>query len=334
MTDKEFHSILQNYLQGKSTPEEERIVEAFFRKNVEKEAFQDYSPQEEQEARNYIKSQVWKHLKPEAAPTRKKPAINVFRFAALAAILMALSLWVYITWFSPTEIQQITKTTGRGQRTTVTLSDGSKVQLNAESEVTYPERFTDQRTRVIALTGEAFFEVKENPGKPFIVKTGNLNTTVLGTSFNVRAYPEDENIAVTVATGKVLVAPSPHPETTAKGTPLSTGVKLEKNQQARFHKTRASITLSEVSLEEHLAWKDGIIRFDDIPLAEAMSLLERWFNVSIQLERPDLGSCYIDGSYEGESLVNILESMKFVNGVAYEFQGNDKILITGNTCKN
>ena len=332
MDDQEFHRILQKYLQEKCTPAEKKAVENFYQRNQQKELLADYSEAEERKILELIKAKVFDQIKIREVK-KPKPWATFAKIAASLTILIALSFWLSQNFTSEKPVEYLTKTTQRGQKSTITLSDGSTIRLNAESSVTYPASFSMLDTRTVQLNGEAFFTVKRNTTKPFVVETSSLQTTVLGTSFNVKAYHQDEVAKVTVASGKVQVASAVH--FTASSSEASTkSLFLVAGEQAAYQQHTQQLNKAEVSLESFLAWKDDLIIFDDISLHEATRVLERWFDVEIQLQRPELGECYINGSYQSEQLVNILESMKFVNGITYEFQSDRKIVIAGTECKN
>ena len=117
------------------------------------------------------------------------------------------------------------------------LPDSSRIWLNANSRFTYPEKFTDT-IRIVTLTGEAFFEVRADASKPFIVKAGKTETRVLGTSFNIKAYPQDENVELTVESGKVQFA--------VKDTTAQQAVVLGPQEQITYNKTNTSVKKQKV----------------------------------------------------------------------------------------
>lgn len=227
----------------------------------------------------------------------------------------------------------ITKTTARGQKVTLTLADGTTVQMNSESTLTYPEKFG--HTREVTLTGEAFFMVARNEQKPFIVKSGTMTTKVLGTSFNIKAF-ENEPMAVTVASGKVQVFNNPI-ENNPVGDPgdqsFLTGnahVTLVQGQQAFYDVTKGSLKKRDVNATDFIAWKDGILKFDNTKLDKVLQTLSRWYGVDFVLQDDRLKDCTIIGEYHNESLISVLENLKFVLKIDYKFQ--EDILISGSGC--
>lgn len=364
MNDKDFHKVIKRYVNGKSTPEEARAVEAFYKRNQDKELPGGLAAGDEAQLREKMREKMWGLIREQASLQPQKeqvPAGQVSsgeprpfsvakrpswprRLAVAASVALVIGTGlVYFLLNSAQTVDLITKTTARGQKSTITLADGSQVRLNAESTISYPETF-EGNTREIILTGEAFFDVTRDESRPFIIRSGEVTTTVLGTSFNISAFPA-QDIAITVATGKVQVVHNPQAvegadQSATAGSALKPegqgppAVVLVKGEQARFDISEGTIEKQQVDFTRYTAWKEGILFFDDIALRDAAKILERWYNVTIAFESEDLGQCHIEGKYEDEKLLNILESLKFVKGLSYEFQKDGTILIKGTDCKN
>lgn len=164
-----------------------------------------------------------------------------------------------------------TLSTPCGRDYEVTLSDGTRVVLNAKSELTFPSTFAGDAQRVVSLKGEAYFKVEHDERHPFIVKTDYFETKVLGTEFNVRAYSSDE-ASVTLLEGHVQVGNTQ--------TPL---LDMKPNDQVTLHKDG---TLSKMQVDTYAfsKWKEGYFYFDDVPLVEVMRELGRWYNVDVLFE--------------------------------------------------
>ena len=325
---------LERYLNGLGTAEEKAQLDAFFDAYVEKAQQSGWKNGDPDHFGKALLADIKQGIREEAREGRARRLRITqpwMRIAATVSIIFILGLGVY--WWSSDMLNantshMVTRTTAFGQRSSVALSDGTTVYLNAGSELKYPAHF-EGTIRQVSLVGEAFFEVQKNPGKPFVVQTGKVATTVLGTSFNINAYPGQDEIKVTVATGKVKVAKVD--PVTSQG---EEEVFLTPSQQATFQRNTGNLLSETVALKDHLGWREGVIRFDDIRLGEAVKILERWFDVSITLQEEATSGCYISNTFENESLVNILESIKFIKGgIDYEFMQDDKILITG-SCRH
>ncbi|WP_439484179.1 FecR family protein [Cyclobacterium plantarum] len=148
---------------------------------------------------------VWKHLEERRIRRLRKTAWiqGISKYAAVF-ILLGFTAWIYweMAFSSVDQPEMTVKQTLEGMRSTITLSDGSQIRLNENSEFEFPEAFLNGQ-RLVRLEGEAFFDITPNPDKPFIVQTGNAEIVVLGTSFNINTHQATE---VTVASGKVKVA--------------------------------------------------------------------------------------------------------------------------------
>ena len=262
----------------------------------------------------------------------KNLVFSMTRIAASIILVLGAAVFSYLYFSSGSGVAYVTKTTDRGQRLTFLLADGSKVKLNSESTITYPERFEGD-IREIQLSGEAFFEVKKDPNKPFVVISDNINTEVLGTSFNVRAFP-DENIVVTVSSGKVNVSTEKmdFSSLTAVDSQRITTIVLTAGEQATYHISRQYLTRSAVSLAHHTGWQDGILRFNETPLGEVAEILQRWYDVEIRFENDRLSSCKVTSSFNGETIEEVLEELKFIFKLNYTID-NQNIAISGKGCE-
>lgn len=164
-----------------------------------------------------------------------------------------------------------TVSTPRGKAYTVVLPDGSRAILNADSKLLFPSRFTSGN-REVQLIGEAYFEVKKDAAHPFIVKTEKVVTRVLGTEFNLTAYPESD-VSVTLISGSVMV---------------NDEVTLKPGENVLVDGEECKVTT--VDTEYYTQWKDGYFYFDNVPLVDVLVELGRWYNVNIELQNRRLMS--------------------------------------------
>lgn len=164
------------------------------------------------------------------------------------------------------EIKSATIRTPRGGQYRLTLPDGSKVWLNAESSLSYPIQFSDSIRR-ITLSGEAFFDITKNPQKPFVVESGEQRVTVIGTTFNVNAYKDATATITTLATGSIRIA-------NLDGTVISD---LRPGQQAVY--TDNKFAVKSIDPIEFTSWKDGLFVLKDVDFLTVKRQLERWYDV-------------------------------------------------------
>lgn len=191
------------------------------------------------------------------------------QIAAAAVVVLAVGWW-WNTSTGQTEAWVAINTLD-GEVKELTLPDGSQIWLNADSRLSYPESFAN---RQIKLEGEAFFEVARMEDSPFEIYSGEAKTTVLGTSFNVRAYPEEESIQISVTSGTVTFEERGGDEK----------VTLVKNTSAILSKTRQTIEKKEEAISNVTSWKTEFFDFNDIPVALILADLERHFGIRFDIQ--------------------------------------------------
>lgn len=161
----------------------------------------------------------------------------------------------------------------RGGEFSLTLSDGTEVYMNADSKLRFPTKF-GRNERVVELEGEAYFQVARNEKSPFIVKVASMEIEVLGTEFNVSAYPEDAVIQTTLVRGSVEVSSEKSGES----------VILHPGEQSALNRENNSLNVSTVDVSYVMAWKEGRLRFKEKPLREVMKIISRWYDVEVVYE--------------------------------------------------
>lgn len=202
----------------------------------------------------------------------------------------------------------------RGGEYTLFLADGTKVFLNAESSLKYPVHFAGD-LRKVKLKGEAYFEVKRDPVRPFIVDVNDLQVKVLGTSFGVRAYAEEENIWTTLVAGKVHVL---------------TGGKefnLNPSEQAVYHKGANAVKIASVDTELYVGWKDGRLVFDNCPLEQILRDLGRWYSFEVFYANQQAREIPFSLNVrKHEKFAQVLELMRNTGKVQFEINKNTVIV--------
>jgi ferric-dicitrate binding protein FerR (iron transport regulator) len=258
-----------------------------------------------------------------------RPWLNVA--AALLILFAGAVSWRYFTKRQSGTAKTETTIAAAGQkdkpsavnkRQTIHLPDGSTAILNADSHLDYPSAFTG-KTREIYLSGEAYFDIKHDPSKPFLVHTGKIVTRVLGTAFDIRAYPDDETIKVTVTKGKVQVLKE------NKSLGLITA-----NQQISFSKATEQAVRNTVDSKSLVAWKPEEIAFNDISMLEAAKKIGERFNVQIEFANPLIKNCRVTATFSEDDMLD--EMLTVICGVTksqYIIQ-NNKITIDGKGCND
>ena len=214
------------------------------------------------------------------------------------------------------ETNRIMTTTGGFY--TLTLSDGTRVWLNSETEFEYPVFFGNDE-REVRLNGEAYFEVHRDTARPFIVMAGDVRTQVLGTSFNVKAYRNDATVSTTLFTGKVEVAPL---KNQIKRVILSPGL------QANWNERAGEMKIQKADLDRVAAWKNEIFLFKQEDIQDIVRQIERWYGVTCVLQVNERSRYTFSGSFNrDDSLKSILDMFSFSGELEIHMR-QDSVFIT------
>lgn len=238
-----------------------------------------------------------------------KPAIYIFILALIVTGISILPKFLDSTPVNEVaENTLVKKSTEKGQKLNIHLSDGTHVILNSGSSIEYEENFNDS-IRQIQLTGEAFFTVARDTKRPFVVNTGDMQTTALGTSFNLHYRPESQINQVALVSGKVSVGFSNNKSLSK--------VVLESGEMAGIDYQSKKLFRGNFNIEQVTAWKDGIIIFKDAGLDEIIERLEYWYGVRITtIGHPGEGWVF-SAKFENESLRNVLDALQYAQDIAY-----------------
>lgn len=218
----------------------------------------------------------------------------------------------------------------------ITLADGSVAVLYANSRLSFPKQFSDS-TREVYLTGQAFFQVRKNPARPFLVYANELVTKVLGTSFFVRAYEQDQHVQVSVRTGKVSVFARADKQATTKiHTRELDGIILTPNQQATLMRSEQRLVRSLVAEPQRVdapAVQKTSLVFRQTPIAEVFAALERAYGVDIVFDEALMAHCTLTARFDNESLYKKLEWICAGTESRYE-EVDGQIIITSRGCSS
>ena len=188
----------------------------------------------------------------------------------------------------------------RGGEYFLTLADGTEVWLNAETEIRYPVQFTGNK-RVVYLDGEAYFTVAPDKKKPFTVVSTHASVSVLGTQFNFRAYPDEQDVQTTLVSGSVIMQSEKYKQQ----------VKLVPGEQGVLEKRSANLTKQEVNTYLYTAWKDGRFAFRDARLEDLFNILARWYDLSVFYQSPEAKDIRFTGDLnktdDFKSILKIIE---------------------------
>jgi len=280
-------------------------------------------------APTYDIEQQWKRLessiadaaKEEETPPRRINLTWIWKLLAAACVVVGAFFFVnrYLAGNSApaSAYVPVEHKSANGQQRKLVLPDGTRVTLNAGSSITYPEKF-EEDVRKVSLTGEAFFDVARNEKTPFVISTGDVLTKVLGTSFNIRAYPENQAVQVAVVSGKVKVNARIGSED------QNACVFLSKSEMATFQKEAGELIVSTYDEKEQIGWKDGMLYFQKSDFHSTILKLERWYGVKFEVGRGVRmdADWRFSGKFQDKSLDYILGVMSYPNRFSYKVNDN------------
>lgn len=191
------------------------------------------------------------------------------------------------------------------------LSDGTWVYLNAESVITYPQKFVGEK-REVTLEGEAYFQVTASKERPFVVKTKDMDVLVTGTEFNVKAYPDESNVQTTLLRGKVAVF---------AGIDKKEKIEIKPNQQAEWSRENVKLQVREVDPDLFVAWKNGHFIFRQDRLENIMKTLARWYDMEV---------VYLDESIKNMAFAGKLDRSEDITPILNVLRATDKLTVEVN----
>jgi transmembrane sensor len=327
MSRNNIEDLLDRYLKKETTVEENEQVEAWL---AAQEQDQNEWHMLDKTARAQWLNELFGDIQTSIADNNSKivqmkPKNNgLIRTLAIAAVVVIVFSLIW-QWplvknlLNPQAFE--TLQVASDQKREIILSDGSKIMVNAGATFKYPKTF-DGKTREVYLTGEAYFDIKHDSSKPFIVHTGKVITTVLGTAFDIKADQASEAIVVTVTRGKVSVS---------DGSRLigyiTPGRQISYDVKKQEHIERAA------DITEVLSWQDTEIHFDDITFGEAVKDLQVRFKVNIAFANDKIKNCRFTGAaLKGKNINQILKVICAFNNATFRYEKTDSIIIEGKGC--
>lgn len=213
-----------------------------------------------------------------------------------------------------TKLVYNTLTVPYGRQFSITLSDGTKVDLNAGTSIKFPVKFIKGQNRNVFIEyGEAFFDVAKDAEHPFVVNNKTMDIRVLGTQFNVSAYPEDEQVSTVLVEGSVQLTD----QSQADKTLLQPGYKSE------WSDATGSFEVSEADIELHTGWRTGKIILKSMAFNQMIKKLERHYDVKIDSKDQQLNNEVITATFDEENIEEVLELINEIHPISYEIQGRE-----------
>lgn len=244
---------------------------------------------------------------------------DFLRIAAVLLPLIAVAAWLWLQPGTPEQRLIVSEETTRE----ITLPDGSRVTLNANSQLSYQEDFSERR---VSLTGEAFFDVARDTLRPFEIFTGETVTRVLGTSFNVRAYPDEDKVEVMVRTGRVEFREEEDD---------NDRIVLSADQAAVFKKEEKIVQETTSLGTNATAWMKKEIELNNEPLEKALQVINNYFRTDVSVENQEMLKCNVQiPKLSNPDLETALDYVVFQLTMEKDTVGNRLVLKGGESCNN
>jgi ferric-dicitrate binding protein FerR (iron transport regulator) len=321
--------LLDRYLKGEALPAEIEKIENWL--NAYHHSSSEWEGMDSAHRDEWL-SDLYKEIETDAGihsakVIKMRPRRTLWRSIAAVAAVLAVCFIVYLKWpvvQNQAHLMQLTSLkVPQGQKTQITLADGSKIWINEMSELKYPKVF-DGKTREVYLSGEAYFDIRHDASHPFIIHTGKVITTVLGTAFNIKEDKLLHTIVVSVTRGRVSVANGIHP----------LGI-ITPNQQITYNEVSEQYARDyNVNAEKVTAWQQSYIHFDDVTFADAAAQLQLRFKVKISFANQKVKNCRFTGTaLSDDKLDRILKVICTFNNAGYKTNADGSIIIDGPGCE-
>ncbi|MFV0591538.1 MAG: FecR family protein [Draconibacterium sp.] len=320
--ENQYRELLSKQLLGEANNREKVKLEAWLNQSEGNRAEWEQSRKMLSKIDSYYQGKrfdtdaAWKNVHTQFIPTKgtvvsiqKKRKEGIATFYKYAAILVVALLLGYVGYYIGfrNQVPAVYNEVISGENQVLqqyVLPDGSVIALNSNSKLTFPKKFKGN-VREVNIEGEAFFNVKPNPEKPFVINAGETRVKVLGTSFNVSAYPGDETVEVIVETGKVQVIG----KNTEKQTE-TTEVFLVPGEKGTFFNQNKTLEKSVNADPNFLSWKTHDLIFNKVPLSEVIRCLEKTYHITIDLAEPELNDLLYEGHFDRKPADFVLEVIR------------------------
>ncbi len=307
-------ALIAKYLKGACTPDERSEFERWRKSSPQNEKLFLRSeeawrlacadPAKSISSREIVWAKVSRHIFRQYS---RQMLIRVAAVAASVALLIGFSLsyWIWNGRYHD-QNREITLNVPGGVRSKTTLPDGTVVWLNSSSTLRYP-LFFDGNSRNVELIGEAFFEVKPDRKKPFMIRSNEIQVRVVGTSFNFRHYTEDSHAVLAVETGKVSLSHG-----------SSGPVVVSANQYVKVDNSTGKLNIFEARNDHFSSWRDNKIIFRNEPFGNVLNELSRKYNVLFEIRDDQVKTYTYTATFENLTLEDILELLKMSSPINYK----------------
>lgn len=307
MNQKEIKRLLHKFNAGKCTDEELQLLQQLMH-NLDTDAEADDKIQA-------LKQPLWERIEKQTINRGKVRRLNTVWLKVAAAVLVAVCAGLFYSKLAQRKPEQLVYqviTAPKGSMKQVMLPDSTTVQLNAGTSIKFPVTFSTAKREVTLINGEAFFDVKHDASKPFLVHTAQVTTQVLGTSFNIKFYKELPDIQVFVNSGKVEVHDQKH--TLGFYTP---------QQQLTYNKHTQSFTREQVAGDHSLSWMHDELILDNVSFKEITVYLQNRYSVNFKYVGKRLSQQHYSVRFSNKLNINqLLDILQFIDGRKYKLKGD------------
>jgi len=334
------------YLNNECSPEEVQEVFAWFRersgniieKSTVKRIWDEFAPPDKtlnadefefmldkiHHRINILESQKHRGKKVYIKNTAFRRTVTFFTRAAAVLLIPVLFTLLYI--YSANKSKQelytdniIELNVPAGSVINTELPDGTKVWLNQKSTLRYPQKF-DKGARKVYMEGEVYFDVKQEPDRPFIAAVNNIEVMATGTEFNVKSYPEDFSVATTLVSGRVVVM-----SRSFRGSPSKPVCEMYPGQHMSIDLTSNQYSLKRDYVENYVSWKDGKLIFKEATLKHILERLGNWNNVEFVITNKELENLTYTATFIDETLSQMLDLLEKAAPVRFRISRRDRL---------
>lgn len=292
-----------------------KLQDRLFGQDIAPDKISKESPGDERPADKVVDQQIPGPPMGKTTQTR-----SLYYYAGRIAAVLVVGFLIYTIFFRGGGEPDLVEVVADNAVTETALPDNTKVTLNEQSTIVYPEKFKSGE-RTVELKGEAFFEVERDEKKPFVVRAHNALVRVLGTSFNVRAIQEETEISVTVDEGKVRLSDEDD----------VAFVILERNEKGVFNRNTGHIEKYEKPEGDEMMWRPRTVMFRDTRLSTVFDTLEKLYDTRIITQNEDILSCELTAKFQDISVQEILDKIAIIFNLTIE-EKNNTFEISGDGC--
>jgi ferric-dicitrate binding protein FerR (iron transport regulator) len=325
MMKNELVILLEKFLNNQASADETVRLKGLFNQAESKEIEYDLYGEKWEQASflpdTEVEERIWNQLQSQLGFDTVHPRLSLWKKGLrIAASLLIPVLFAYSGYYYSENkpYQPLDNTVVHvdiGQKTNMQLPDGTQIWLNSASSLLYDNTY-NKKDRIVYLQGEAYFEVSKDKKRPFIVKMDAVSVEATGTSFNIKAYPDDDYVTTTLIEGSVRVS-----------NPFQSDL-LAPNEKLAFSKSNRQFTKSVLlDAEKNTSWRNNQLAFEQERLEDIAKVLERMYNVHVQFDSENLKNIRFSGKIKNNNLESVLQLIAFVSPIRYSMGSDSTVVI-------